>query len=125
MALSNTGPRRVKMMNHLVRTRSRNSRATSRGTDTHAARPLEVHQRFVPGVYPLYRRGWRDAWRAAMQRVAARGVVPFGRQALFLHCNLDHCATIAADAVAHVESGGSPAAWVDHAERYLDLRVRD
>lgn len=88
-------------------------------------RPLEIRQRFVPGVYPIYRRGWREPWRAAMQHLASLGVVPFGRQALFLHCNLDHCATIAADAVAHVESGGTPAAWVDHAERYLELRVRD
>ena len=107
-------------------------------------RPLEVHQRFVPRVYPIYRRGWIDEWRRAMQRVAALGVLPLGRQALFLHCNLDHCAAIAADAVAHLESalsgsssagarGQSPhrewarcaSSWVEHAERYLEIRVRD
>jgi hypothetical protein len=90
------------------------------------ARPIEVRQRFVPGVYPLYRRGWIEAWRAAMRAVAALGeVLPFGRQGLFLHCNLDHCADIAADAVAHVEAGGSAAGWVEKAERYVELRVRD
>ncbi|KYF66932.1 hypothetical protein BE04_41520 [Sorangium cellulosum] len=60
-----------------------------------------------------------------MRRAAALGALPFGRQALFLHCNLDHCAAIAADAVAHVEAGRSPEAWVLSAERYLDVQVRD
>jgi UDP-galactopyranose mutase len=87
--------------------------------------PLEVRQRFVPNVYPLYRRGFRDAWRRAMRQATSLGVLPFGRQALFLHCNLDHCAAIAADAVAHVEAGRSAAAWIEHAERYLELCVRD
>jgi hypothetical protein len=88
--------------------------------------PLERRQRFLPGVYPLYRRGWLTEWREAMRRVVALGnVVPFGRQALFLHVNLDHCADIAADAVAHVEAGASVEAWVQQAERYLEIRVRD
>jgi hypothetical protein len=90
------------------------------------ARPIEVRQRFVPRVYPLYRRGFRQEWRATMERVAALGnVFPFGRQALFLHVNLDHCADIAEDVVAHVLSGGDVRGWIGKAERYLDLRVRD
>jgi hypothetical protein len=60
-----------------------------------------------------------------MRRAAALGVLPFGRQALFLHCNLDHCAAIAADAVAHIEAGRSPEVWAQEAERYLEVRVRD
>jgi glycine/D-amino acid oxidase-like deaminating enzyme len=88
--------------------------------------PIEARQRFVPAVYPLYRRGWRAEWRAAMRRVAALGdVFPFGRQALFLHVNLDHCASIAADVVEHVLAGGRSEAWIAASERYLDLRVRD
>jgi hypothetical protein len=90
------------------------------------ARPIEARQRFVPGVYPLYRRGWRVAWREAMSRVESLGnVLPFGRQALFLHVNLDHCADIALDVVEHVTSGGDAATWIARAERYLHLRVRD
>lgn len=89
-------------------------------------KPLEVRQVFVPNVYPLYRRGWLPAWRRAMRHVAALGnVLPFGRQALFLHCNIDHCADIAADAVTHAESGGRVEDWLAQAERYLSLRVRD
>ena len=91
-----------------------------------AVTPLETRQRFVPGVYPLYRRGWLTEWRATMRRVAQLGnVIPFGRQALFLHCNLDHCATIAADAVAHLEAKRSPEAWIERAADYLEIRVRD
>jgi hypothetical protein len=90
------------------------------------AEPLEVRQRFLPFVYPLYRRGWITAWREAMRKVAELGrILPFGRQALFLHCNLDHCADIAQDAVAHVEAGGSVERWIDQAANYLELRVRD
>lgn len=98
---------------------------TRAGITPRGVTPIEVTQRFVPKVYPLYRRGWLDDWRRTLRRAAALGVLPFGRQALFLHCNLDHCAAIAADAVAHVEAGRSPEAWVIEAERYLDLRVRD
>ncbi len=96
------------------------------GIAPRGVRPIEARQRFVPGVYPLYRRGWIDAWREAMRSVVALGgVIPFGRQALFLHCNLDHCADIAADAARHVVAGRGVEAWIGLAERYLELRVRD
>jgi hypothetical protein len=96
------------------------------GIAPRGARPIEARQRFVPGVYPLYRRGWKRAWREAMDRVAALGdVFPFGRQALFLHVNLDHCVDIARDVVDDVAAGGSARVWIGRAERYLDLRVRD
>lgn len=88
--------------------------------------PIEVRQRFVPRVYPLYRRGWLAEWRRAMRAVAALGdVIPFGRQALFLHCNLDHCAAIAAEAVDHLASGAGADAWIDRAAAWLDVPVRD
>jgi hypothetical protein len=88
--------------------------------------PIEHRQIFVPNVYPIYRRGFRAEWRKAMGRVAEMGsVIPFGRQALFLHCNLDHCAEIAASAVEHVLAGRSTHEWVAQAEGYLELRVRD
>ncbi len=88
--------------------------------------PIERRQIFVPNVYPLYRRGFRAEWRKTMRRVVEMGsVIPFGRQALFLHCNLDHCAQIAAAAVSHVLAGRGSHEWVARAEEYLELRVRD
>lgn len=88
--------------------------------------PLEVRQRFVPDVYPLYRRAWLGEWDEAMRRIVALGnVFPFGRQALFLHCNIDHCVDIASALVSHIEAGGDPSGWVERARGYLELRVRD
>jgi choline dehydrogenase-like flavoprotein len=90
------------------------------------AEVLEVRQRFLPAVYPLYLRGFQAEWRAAMQRVARAGnVLPIGRQALFLHVNLDHCADIALAAVDHLDRGESAASWIARAEAYLEVRVRD
>src|SRR5262249_28389795 len=37
--------------------------------------PLEARQRFVPDVYPVYRRGWISEWQSAMKRVVALGRV--------------------------------------------------
>lgn len=88
--------------------------------------PTAVQQTFVRGVYPLYRRGWREVWRAAMGTVRAMGdVLPAGRQGLFLHCNLDHAVATGRDAAKHLADGGGAGAWVDGCARYLDLRVRD
>jgi hypothetical protein len=88
--------------------------------------PLEVRQRYVPDVYPLYRRGWLNEWEAAMSRVVALGrAFPFGRQGLFLHCNIDHSVDIASAVVDHVAAGGDPASWIARARGYLELRVRD
>ncbi len=90
------------------------------------APPAAVQQTFVRGVYPLYRRGWMGAWRAAMAKVRAMGdVLPAGRQGLFLHCNLDHAVATGRDAAKHLADGGGAGAWVDGGARYLDLRVRD
>jgi hypothetical protein len=88
------------------------------------AKVLEVSQRFVPGVYPLYLRGWRRHWSEALARVPP-AVLPFGRQGLFLHCNTDHCVGLAAEAVAHAWAGGDLAGWAPRARRWLSVRVRD
>jgi UDP-galactopyranose mutase len=93
----------------------------------HSADMIELRQTFVPGVYPLYTRGWLEEWSATLDELARIDprIIPFGRQGLFLHCNMDHCVRIAEDAAEHVSSGSTPAAWRERAARYLDLRVRD
>lgn len=91
-----------------------------------ALRPLEARQVFLPKVYPMYRRGWLAPWRRLMAQVTSTGrVLPIGRQGLFLHCNIDHCTTIAREAAEHLDRGGSTSAWAQRAEDFLDLRVRD
>ena len=88
--------------------------------------PLEVQQRFIEDVYPLYRRGWTTTWESAIDEVARLGnVLPFGRQGLFLHCNIDQCIAMADDVVAHVAGRRSFDSWRAHARGLLGLRVRD
>lgn len=88
---------------------------------------LETSQVFLPRVYPMYRRGWYQGWLRALSRLneADARILPIGRQGLFLHCNLDHCIRISADAVDHVSSRRDAASWTERARSYLDLRVRD
>lgn len=88
--------------------------------------PVAAHQLWLPGVYPIYERGWQAQWRAALTAATADGrTVPVGRQGLFLHCNIDHCLAMAGAAAAHVAAGRSAATWVEQAGPYAELRVRD
>ena len=81
---------------------------------------------FIPRVYPVPRRGYLADVRAVLQAIAgARNVLPIGRQGLYLHCNMDHAARTALDAVAHVTAGGEARAWCAAADRYQRMTVRD
>ncbi len=89
-------------------------------------RILESRQRYLPSVYPMYRRGWLPAWRRTIGGLAsARGLHLTGRQGLFLHCNIDHCITMGRVAAERLSDGATPAGWAAEAEQFLDLRVRD
>ncbi len=88
--------------------------------------PVDARQTFVSRVYPHYFRNWYDEWEATLETVRAMGdVVPVGRQGLFLHCNMDHCVSISADAVDHLMADEPLEGWFDRCSDYLDLRVRD
>jgi hypothetical protein len=87
---------------------------------------IDMEQNFLPRVYPLYTRGWLNRWREALESVAELGnVYPIGRQGLFLHCNVDQCVHIADEAVSHLVKGGQGQSWIEKAEDFLELRVRD
>ena len=89
-------------------------------------KPTDAQQAYVPDVYPLYRRGWRDTWRVALETVAAAGrVLPIGRQGLYLHCNIDHAMAIARTAVAHLQRGGGSQDWLKQALAWQGVQVRD
>jgi len=96
------------------------------GITRRGATVIDARQTFVRSVYPLYRRGWREAWARAIGRVTGPGrVFPAGRQGLFLHCNLDHAMATGRDAAAHVARGDTARAWAARCGAYLELRVRD
>ncbi|MBI5498589.1 MAG: FAD-dependent oxidoreductase [Deltaproteobacteria bacterium] len=88
-------------------------------------RVLDHHHVWVDGVYPLHRRGWRRELASALEHAAGLGVLPLGRQGLFLHCNLDHCARMARAAVEHLDGGGDARGWLALVPGFLDARVRD
>ncbi|TNE46525.1 MAG: UDP-galactopyranose mutase [Deltaproteobacteria bacterium] len=89
--------------------------------------PIEdCRQTFLPRVYPMYRRGWLQQWRQAIEHLKSyRNFYPIGRQGLFLHCNMDHCVRISHDAVQSYQRDRDSVRWLESLERYLDLRVRD
>lgn len=92
----------------------------------HEAACSLAHQSFLPRIYPMYRRGWLQSWCQAMDRVGESGnIFPFGRQGLFLHCNMDHAVETAADLVQHVRGGGSSESWALQCRKFLSVRVRD
>jgi len=96
------------------------------GASSSVVEPNDVRQTYLPNVYPKYVRGWFDRWESALDEVRQMGpIYPVGRKGLFLHCNMDHCVSMASDAVDHVMSGRSNGEWLDNCSSYLDLRVRD
>lgn len=87
---------------------------------------IDAKQTFLPRVYPMYTRDWLKNWQDAMEKVRRlERVYPFGRQGLFLHCNIDHCVRMADVAVEHVSRGDSAENWLAETSQFLDLRVRD
>ena len=87
---------------------------------------VDIHQTFIPRVYPLYTRDWLARWRRALKTVETLGeVFPIGRQGLFLHCNVDQCVHIADEAVSHLLQGRDSPSWLSTVDRFLELRVRD
>lgn len=89
-------------------------------------RPLEARQHWLPDVYPLYERGYWQRWTGALEQATRGGrVVPFGRQGLFLHSNIDHSVSMARAAVEHVTRGGGPQGWIRRALEFATLQVRD
>ena len=88
--------------------------------------PIEAKQTFLPRIYPMYLRNWTSQWNKAMNHVAALGnVYPFGRQGLFLHCNMDQSVQTASDAVEHVVTHANSRLWAEKCQGYLGFRVRD
>jgi protoporphyrinogen oxidase len=58
--------------------------------------PVEVRTVRLADVYPVYDLGWRERWAAALAELRHHENLHLvGRSALFLHCNVDHCMTMA------------------------------
>jgi protoporphyrinogen oxidase len=81
-------------------------------------RVLAIHTRRLPQAYPLYTKGYRQAFDALDQWVSGiGGLVTFGRQGLFVHDNTHHTMAMAYALVGCLRENGE----LD-AERWANAR---
>ena len=87
----------------------------------------EFFSRKLKAVYPVYDLGWRQRFEQAYQRLnAVENLYMIGRTALFLHCNIDHCMSMALKLSRHLVDGGrGKKEWEDVRQRFFDYRVRE
>ena len=85
-------------------------RAGSRnGRSWHRCRAvLQVQTRRLPHAYPLYTKGYREAFDALDRWIGGMdGLVTFGRQGLFAHDNTHHTMAMAYALVDSLRSDGT------------------
>jgi protoporphyrinogen oxidase len=90
--------------------------------------PIEVRVRRVPRAYPIYGRGYRDAFDALDGWAAATPhVLTFGRQGLFAHDNTHHAMAMgwAAAAALRADRTVDRARWADDRARFATHVVDD
>jgi len=61
-----------------------------------ASNGYEFFCRKIPNVYPVYDVGWKERFNKVYSRLnSVNNLYMIGRTALFLHCNIDHCMSMA------------------------------
>ena len=75
----------------------------------------------------MYDLGWRERFGRIYRRLdSIENLYLVGRSALFLHCNIDHCMTMALEVSKHVAHGHTAKdEWNRVQERFFDYRVRE
>jgi protoporphyrinogen oxidase len=94
----------------------------------HHLSEIEYFDVKVPQVYPIYKRGWRQAFEEDYKPVKDLiNAYSIGRSALFLHCNIDHCIVMAhrlAEHLTHPEA--SARSWHNQVlPEFFGYKVRD
>jgi protoporphyrinogen oxidase len=71
------------------------------------------HSRKIKNLYPVYELGWREKLGKALRGFnLIENLYPIGRPALFLHCNVDHCMSMALKLARFLSAGrGSRRDW--------------
>ena len=63
----------------------------------------EYFSRKIKNLYPVYELGWREKLDEALRRFnSIKNLYSLGRSALFLHCNVDHCMSMALKLARHL-----------------------
>jgi len=78
-------------------------------------------------VYPVYDLGWKERFSRIYRRLeAVHNLYLVGRTALFLHCNIDHCMTMALEVSRHLMNGRpDTVGWKRTQQRFFAYRVRE
>jgi UDP-galactopyranose mutase len=81
----------------------------------------------LKNVYPVYDVGWKERFeRFYSQLDVVENLYMVGRTALFLHCNIDHCMSMALALARHLSEGpGLKADWNRIRSAFADYRVRE
>ncbi len=87
----------------------------------------EFFSRRLKTVYPVYDLGWKRRFERVYQRLnSVENLYMIGRSALFLHCNIDHCMSMALQLSRHLADGcRGKNEWDDVRQRFFDYRVRE
>jgi protoporphyrinogen oxidase len=87
----------------------------------------EFFSRRLKTVYPVYDLGWRQRFERVYQRLdSVENLYMIGRSALFLHCNIDHCMSMALHLSRHLVDGRrGKDEWDGVRQRFFDYRVRE
>jgi protoporphyrinogen oxidase len=87
----------------------------------------EYFSRKIPKVYPVYDLGWRERFNKIYQRLnSLTNLYLIGRAALFLHCNIDHCMSMALQLARYLAAGHEgKKAWEAVQQSFFDYRVRE
>jgi len=86
----------------------------------------EFFSRKLKAVYPVYDLGWRQRFERVYHRLdSVENLYLIGRTALFLHCNIDHCMSMALQLARHLGGRRAKSEWEDVRQRFFDYRVRE
>jgi len=67
------------------------------------AEDSEYFSRKIKNLYPVYELGWKEKLDEALRRFnSIKNLYSLGRSALFLHCNVDHCMSMALKLARHL-----------------------
>lgn len=101
-----------------------------RGLGILSAKPRGASEYFshkIKNLYPVYALGWRENLEKALDRFGLiKNLYLVGRPALFLHCNVDHCMSMALRLARHLSAGrGSREDWERSLGDVFSLRLHD
>jgi hypothetical protein len=94
---------------------------------TPASGAMDCFSRKLRAVYPVYDLGWRARFDKIYQRLrSVTNLYVIGRTALFLHCNIDHCMTMALELAKYLKADHESRNEWDRIEKdFFEYRVRE